>query len=155
MISLPPAYFNQSGLVGFLHFSMKNLIGSLPDCPLELIMLWSSDSWIYFKVLGYRLKQPVVFKVTVPTDVLGNWRLIPPKFSVCVSSLYPGLFCMFLSPELFLKISFGNTIRVSNSLDPDKILDCITSTDNVTNPPRWNMVLSRGLKQTAIHIKKN
>ena len=55
-------------------------------------------------------------------------------------------FACFLSSSfrltiIFKKKSFGNTIRVSNSLDPDQAQHFITSTSNVTNPPGWNIIM--------------
>ena len=87
----------------------------------------------------------VAFYVTIPTEVL---MIIEGEFHknfVVVCPLYTLVnFACFLSPAFFLKKKCsGNTIRVSNSLDPDQARHFITSTCNITNPPRWNKVLSR------------
>ena len=78
---------------------------------------------------------------------------------LCVCALL--ILHAFLSPAfLFKNNSFRNTIRVSNSLDPDQARHFITSTSKVASPPRWNTVLSRGHqlhrwnKQLYLYTKK-
>ena len=68
--------------------------------------------------------------------------------------LAPWLICMpFCHWHFFGKKSFGNTIRVANSLHPDQARHFITSiTYNVTNPPRWNTVLRRGYLWSAVLV---